>query len=604
MPRILHVSIRTLLSIAFLGLNVLAAALLSALSFYAARDALSEEIAHNLGNDAAMLMEQIDMMLFERLHNVHSWSHLDLMQEARIGDVDKRLARFLRELQRGYGGIYRDLFFVDAQDRIGAASEPALIGQTYPPQPPWVRATVPDGEAILEPLRLAPPYRPADLSIRAAVHDRYAQTDIGWLYARFDLEQIFRLFDREDHAVRKDLADGGRYVVLLDHEGRTIAASRSLRERGLLLRSDFAGWRPAPGQATRLILPGAPVAEDDVLLGYAPSHGYRGHVDMGWSLLVFQTTAEAFRPIRALLWLFCFAFLLTGLVASGAAQMVAARIARPLLGLTAWVRGFMRADAGTRPHIAGTREVRELGDAFGQMVESLERSREQVVRAAKLAVVGEMAAIMAHEVRTPLGILHTSAQMLQREPGLSAEGREMTRFMLEESTRLERLISTLLECARPRPPQMRFKDVHAILRRVADLLAAQARKKHLRLEWRLADEAAITACDEELLVQVFLNLVLNAIQHSPEGGRIGLASWREAQTWCFEIWDDGPGIPPDNRGRVFDPFFTTREGGIGLGLTVAQQIAAAHGGELGAGAAGSGGASFCIRLPITREETA
>jgi two-component system sensor histidine kinase HydH len=587
-------SIARLLLIAFLLLTFLAAALLAGLSFFASREALAAEIGRNLGKDAAMLMEQVDMLLFERLQNVHSWSHLDIMQEARVGDVDKRLASFLAEIRHGYGEMYRELFYVDRAGRVVASSEPAAIGRPFAPQPAWAGTSVPGGEVFLEPLRLMPPYASADLTIRAPVHNLYGPGDIGDLYGAFDLVRIFRLFDQAERS-----ASGQRHVALLDREGRLIAASETLRARGLLLGDAFAAWgRESDAMFVR---DGAPAADGEVLVGQAVSRGYQGYPGLGWSLLVFQSAEEAFRPVRDLLWLFCAAFLATGLLAGGAAQFVAGRIARPLVGLTAWTRRFMHAEALSRPEVSGAREVRELGMAFGQMVENLEHSRQQVIHAAKLAVVGEMAAIMAHEVRTPLGILHTSAQLLQREPGLSPEGQEMARFVLEESARLGRLISTLLECARPRPPAMRRRNVHDILRRAVDLLAVRARQKNLRIEWRLQPGDVLTACDEELLMQVFLNLVLNAIQILPAGGRIELRSRSAADGLTVEVLDDGPGIPPENRPKVFDPFVTTREGGIGLGLTVTRQIVAAHGGDIAVSASEWGGACFSVRLPWREE---
>lgn len=606
-------TIRRLLLAAFLLLTLLATALLAGLSFFAAREALAAEIGRNLGKDAAILMEQVDMLLFERLQNVHSWSHLDIMQESRVGDVDKRLARFLADIRLGYGEMYRELFYVDRAGRVIASTEPGAIGRNRPPQPAWAGTSVPAGEVFLEPLSLAPPYATAELLIRAPVHDPYGGEDIGQLYGAFDLVRIFRLFDQAEQATA-----GTRFVALLDRDGRLIAASQSLRQKGLLLGSDFATWRPdsplsPPGEGwgegvvNQLASPmpvrdGGPATDGEVLAGYARSQGYQGYPGLGWSLLVFQPAEQAFQPVRALLWLFCVAFLATGLVAGAAAHGVAGRIARPLVGLTAWARNFMRTIPSPPPKISGTREVRELGRAFGQMVDDLEQSRQQVIHAAKLAVVGEMAAIMAHEVRTPLGILHTSAQMLRREPNLSAEGQEMTRFMLDESARLGRLISTLLECARPRPPAMKPRDAHAILRRVADLLAARARKKHIAIEWRLDAADAVIPCDEELLMQVFLNLVMNALQILPDGGRIGLRSaWIDGRSLLIEVADDGPGIPPEARPRVFDPFYTTREGGIGLGLTVTRQIVESHGGEISVAASEWGGACFLVMLPAGAE---
>ncbi|MDD2759249.1 MAG: two-component sensor histidine kinase, partial [Methylomonas sp.] len=118
------------------------------LSFYASRVAMEAEIGRNLKNDAAMLMEQIDMLIFERLQNVHSWSHLDIIQEGRIGDIDKRLAQFLGELKRGYPGVYRNLFYLDKDKRIVAADDPALINQYFQPPADWLHAQVPHGEVF------------------------------------------------------------------------------------------------------------------------------------------------------------------------------------------------------------------------------------------------------------------------------------------------------------------------------------------------------------------------------------------------------------------------------------------------------------------------
>ncbi|BBL74094.1 sensor histidine kinase [Methylomagnum ishizawai] len=578
-------SIARLLLIAFLLLNFLASAVLAGLSFFASRQALATEIGLNLGQDAAMLMEQIDMLLFERLQNVHSWSHLDIMQEARLGDVDKRLAGFLAEIRSGYGDAYREVFYADPAGKVVASSDPGRIGQPLPERAVWVETRVPIGEVFLR----LPTADALDLWVRAPVDNRYGPGLIGDLYGAVDLAGIFRLFDQTERS-----EPGGKRVALLDREGRLIAASESLRQGGLLLGDAFAAWRG--DGATQFVHGAAQAGQGPVLAGYAVSRGYQGYPGVGWSLLVFQSTEQAFRPIRNLLWLFSLAFLLTGLLAGVAARIVARRIARPLVALGDWARSGVKAAPPVRPD-GGTREVRELGAAFGQMVDNLEQSRQQVIHAAKLAVVGEMAAIMAHEVRTPLGVLHTSAQMLRREADLSPEGREMTRFILEESSRLERLVSTLLECARPRPPKRQPQDVHAILRRVAELLAAQARKKSIAFEWRLAAQDAVVPCDEELLMQVFLNLILNAIQILSPGSRIGLRSQGDARKLVVEVIDDGPGVPVEYRQRVFDPFFTQREGGIGLGLAVTRQIVESHGGGIEVAESAWGGAAFAVGLP-------
>jgi len=585
--------IHRILLISFLLLLLLATVPIVALSFYASRVALEAEIGRSLKNEAAMLMEQIDMLIFDRLQNVHSWSHLDIIQEGRIGDVDKRLAQFLAELEHGYPGVYRSLFYLNRENRIVAAGDPALIRRSFQPQADWIRAQVPHGEVFLETLQLQPPYEQADLVIRAPVPGNYGTEGIGQLYGVFDLRQIFRLFDQASHS-----DSGERFVILLDSEGRTIAASAAARAQNQLLTDTFASWK-LQEQKGIAIHTGKPLTDSSVLVGYAVSKGYQGYANMGWSLLVIQSTQQAFQPIWALWWLFCSVFLVAGLIASGVAQWVAGRIAKPLLDLTAWVRRFQKASDCMSPTVSGAQEVRELSIAFGQLTEDLQRSRQQVIHAAKLAVVGEMAAIMAHEVRTPLGILQTTAQMLQWETALSPDGQEMTHMIVEESARLNRLISTLLDCARPRPPNMQPQDLHIIIQRVIDLLATQAQKKALQVDWLMPENAAIIECDEELLVQVFLNLILNAIQIVPIGGKIQIRTdCSEATAIKITVADNGPGIPPENRAHLFDPFFTTREGGIGLGLTVTQQIIAVHGGLLTADQSDLGGACFRLLLPF------
>ena len=589
--------IHRILLISFFLLLLLATVPIVALSFYASRVALETEIGRSLKNDASMLMEQIDMLIFERLQNVHSWSHLDIIQEGRIGDVDKRLAQFLVELERGYPGVYRSLFYLDKENRIVAAGDPALINQSFPLQVDWIHAQVPHGEVFLETLQLTPPYQQADLLIRAPVHDSYATGDIGQLYGVFDLRQIFRLFDQASHS-----DSGERFVILLDNNGRTIAASAAARNQKLLLTDTFASWK-LQEQNGIAVHTGNPLTDSSVLVGYAESKGYQGYANMGWSLLVIQSTQQAFQPIWALWWLFFGAFIVTGLIASGVAQSVARRIAKPLLDLTAWVRCFQKSSDCINPTVSGAREVRELSMAFGQLIEDLERSRQQVVHAAKLAVVGEMAAIMAHEVRTPLGILQTTAQMLQWETALSSEGKEMTQMIVDESARLNRLISTLLDCARPRLPNMQPQDLHKIIARVIDLLATQAQKKAIQIDWLMPENVAIIECDQELLVQVFLNLILNAIQIIPAGGLIRVRTdCSNSESVKITLEDNGPGIPPENRVRLFDPFFTTREGGIGLGLTVTQQIVSVHGGRLVADQSDLGGACFMLFLPFHQEQ--
>ncbi len=588
--------IRRILLVSFFLLLSTVALPLAMLSFFASRSALQEEIGRNLSSDAAMLMEEVDMLMFERVQNVHSWSRLDIIQEARIGDVDKRLSHFLTDVEVGYKGMYRNLFYVNAQQRVTAASAPELIGRIHYTTANWVKAEVPDGEVFIEDLQLSPPpYDQTNLVIRAPVHDRYSAENIGQLYGLFDMQQLFRLLDKASIS-----SSGDRYIALLDGEGRTIATSASLRKPEFLLKTTFADWKPDKGE-TLFLRHSDPITKSEVLVGHASSSGYLGYAQMGWSILVFQGTDKAFLPIRALLVVFSVVIILTMLLALLASNWISGRIAKPLLNLTRWVREVRYFEKQTPPQVGGTVEVRELEAAFAEMLQQLERSREHVIQAAKLAVVGEMAAIMAHEVRTPLGILSTSAQLLQGEKMLSPEGKEMTQFILEESARLKKLVTTMLECARPREPQMLQHNIHDLIGRTIELLALQAHKKQLPIEQQLHAQNPFVVCDAELLTQVFLNLLINAIQIVPNDGMIRIRSRSTAQYMYIEIIDNGSGIAMEDYPHLFEPFFTKRSGGIGLGLTVTRQIVLAHHGKLSASPSEWGGACFTLQLPITQE---
>jgi two-component system sensor histidine kinase HydH len=276
---------------------------------------------------------------------------------------------------------------------------------------------------------------------------------------------------------------------------------------------------------------------------------------------------------------------------------VSREIARPITALTGFARGYMRNKVLQAPPVTRGGEVGELTEAFVQMVRDIDQSQQNLVRASKLAVVGEMSSVIAHEVRTPLGILRSSAQMLQRESGISEEGRELVGFIESETERLNRLVSAMLDTARPRAPTFGAVDMHALIGKSIAMLGAQAEKKQVVVTASLQAAKPVIECDEEQITQVLLNLLMNGLQILDHGGHIEIATHDDASCLYIEIADDGPGIDPAERTRVFEAFFFKREGGIGLGLAIVQQIVVAHGGEIEAAESRLGGALFRIRLP-------
>jgi len=587
------VTIRKAVLLSFFALVLGSITLVGALSFFQFRQALQSEIAHNLQFGASAVLQRIDAFFFERLENIRVWRHLEIMQDIRVEDVDKRLSRFLSDLRVGHGAVYQALLCTDKNGRVVAASDSEWIGKLKPVGSVWIRVAGNDAASVvLESLQTD---KSIIVALRTTIPDAFGKGDLGYLYALLNWSEVSDLLDDA-------VTDSKRGAVLLDADGRVIAASTALRQRKDIYSLRLAEWLGDSALAEAHIKDGSSLGYASLLVGSAASSGYQHFPGFGWHLLMLEPTDVAFAPIWRLLSAMMALLILTLVVAGWISSRLAARIAQPIVSLTEFTRRFRKGEQAKPLRSAATlSEVGELNQAYAEMIDALVRSREQIVRAGKLAVVGEMAAVMAHEVRTPLGILRSSAQLLERQPNLGERERELTGFIISETDRLNRLVTMLLECASPRAPDFKPHDLHDIIDHVLDLLAAKAEHKQVRLERQLMAVNSILVCDREQLIQIVLNLVLNALHFVPDDGRIVVATHNEADSLIMSVADDGPGIPADLRPRVFDPFFTRREGGIGLGLTIVQQIVQVHHGEIWVTESRWGGACFNIRFDLDNE---
>ena len=582
-------TIRKAVLLSFFALVLGSITLVGALSFFQFRQALQSEIAHNLQFGASAVLQRIDAFFFERLENIRVWRRLEIMQDIRVEDVDKRLSRFLSDLRVGHGAVYQALLCTDKDGRIVAASDSEWIGKLKPAGDVWIKVPGNDAAVVMESLQTD---KSIIVALRTTIPDAFGKGDLGYLYALLNWSEVSDLLDDA-------VTDSKRGAVLLDADGRVIAASAALRQRRNIYSLRLAEWLDDSALSGAHIKKGTSLGYASLLVGSAASSGYQHFTGFGWHLLMLEPTDAAFAPIWRLLLAMMALLILTLVVAGWISSRLAARIAQPIVSLTEFTRRFRKGEqAEPLPSAATMSEVGELNQAYAEMIDALERSREQIVRAGKLAVVGEMAAVMAHEVRTPLGILRSSAQLLERQPNLGEREQELTGFIISETDRLNRLVTMLLECASPRAPDFKPHDLHEIIDHVLDLLASKAEHKQVRLERQLTATNSILICDREQLIQIVLNLVLNALHFVPNEGGVVVATHNEAGSLIMSVADDGPGIPADLRPRVFDPFFTRREGGIGLGLTIVQQIVQVHHGEIWVTESQWGGACFNIRFDL------
>ncbi|MGH7949234.1 MAG: sensor histidine kinase [Candidatus Binataceae bacterium] len=257
------------------------------------------------------------------------------------------------------------------------------------------------------------------------------------------------------------------------------------------------------------------------------------------------------------------------------------------------ILGFLLGDA-----IDGRQRARESAKLIGAQMEELERSRARLLQSEKLAALGQLAAAIAHEVRNPLAVMRSAAQSLaETMPASDDRARRTCSFIIAETDRLENLVTALLAFARPVRVAPRAVSVSELFDRALELARGDLARKRVRIVRDGGGETALVNADLELIAQVIVGLLSNAIEAIADTGAIALEARTRPDIVEIAVEDSGPGIPPELRARVFDPFFTTRAKGVGLGLAIARQIVQAHSGAIDVTDGASGGARFRIVLP-------
>uniref|UniRef100_C6E3X6 histidine kinase n=1 Tax=Geobacter sp. (strain M21) TaxID=443144 RepID=C6E3X6_GEOSM len=241
-----------------------------------------------------------------------------------------------------------------------------------------------------------------------------------------------------------------------------------------------------------------------------------------------------------------------------------------------------------------------LEDSYRQLrtqSELIIRIEEQLRRAERLSALGELSAILAHEIRNPLASIRGTAEIL-KEDGAAASRDEFLEILVKESDRLNRVVEDFLRMARPEPAVKKECDINYELANIVTLLSAQARGEEVELRFTPGEVPTLSA-DPEKLRQAFMNVILNGIQASAPRGRVQVTTSYDLQSRSIEIRfsDNGPGIAAEAIGKIFEPFFTTKGSGTGLGLSITKKILEGHGGTLEVESTPGEGACFRVRLP-------
>jgi PAS domain S-box-containing protein len=263
-----------------------------------------------------------------------------------------------------------------------------------------------------------------------------------------------------------------------------------------------------------------------------------------------------------------------------------------------------RKDGREVPIEIGLNPIRSGAETFvlAAIVDITERRELQrrVAQSEALAAVGSMAAILAHEIRNPLGSIVMAARSLEHGDLTDEDRKTVSTVLTEESQRLNRTLQDFLLFARPREPKLEAADLNALVLETAKALRSDAELLgKVALEVSPSPELPPFPHDPDQVRQVLWNLLLNGLQASGGRGRLSVSTSVRGEEAAVQVRDSGPGIDPSVIERIFDPFFTTKKKGTGLGLAICRRIAHAHGGRLTVENAPGSGACFTLLLPLS-----
>ncbi len=336
-----------------------------------------------------------------------------------------------------------------------------------------------------------------------------------------------------------------------------------------------------------------------------------------WYAFIRQAPEETYAPIYSLL-------LTVGMIGFGLVIVLSAfgflvgyRIVKPIVALQREAEGLRftltlaehsGGDLNPSPLLSpGSQtgdEIEDLATSFAAMREVLEENlrtirtqQHELIRQEKLASVGQLLAALAHDLRNPLGVIRSSAQVVLEGPQEEPIRQEMARYIIDEVDKLSLRLHDFLRYARQKPPDLKVERAEAIVRAALRQWDAQGGHERIRVEQRFGNALPSIQVDPEQVKEALMNLLINAREAMPEGGTLTLTTRTgHGNEVEIEVADTGSGIAPEHLPRIFEPFFTTKAYGTGLGLTNVKRLIEDNGGTLVVNSTAGVGTSFILRF--------
>ncbi len=414
---------------------------------------------------------------------------------------------------------------------------------------------------------------------------------IGVLIAEVDVKAIWDVIDDIRVGERGSAFLTNEQGLVVAHPDRSIvyagtnwsrleSVRQALLNRPGQVRSEVASPGGEPMSAVSLTL-------QNQLTGQSP-----------WALVIHRPVAELEATVNTMRWQ------ILAVVGAGMALALIStliytrRLIRPMGALVEGANRLSRGDLAQKIPVVGRDEMGTLATEFNLMVEQLSRIQERLRRVEHLDTLAKFSSVVAHEIRNPLNAMQINLHLLRERVG--EEEQAYLNVISGEIRRLENLVREFQTISRPPVLSPEPTDVNALVSDIVHLQRETAERQGVRVHLRLAPELAPVAVDRNRVTQVFLNLILNALQAMPQGGELTLHTgrWEERGGGVVvQVSDTGEGIDRETLSRIFDYYFTTRDAGSGLGLSVAQRIVEEHGGRISIDSEKGRGTTVTVALP-------